>query len=500
MIARPRIRWVVALALLSLRALPASAQSADSAWAHRDHAAARRLYQARLAADSSDTVALFRLAQMEAWAGRHKQSLAWIEQLIRVAPADLEARAARARCLAALGRFDDGLALADSMLNAQPGSVVALQTRARFAFWNGEAARSEMLWQRALLVDPDNVETRIGLSAALRRLGRSDEAAAMIAPARTRAPADADVRDEADRVASLLRPRLRSAAGRETDSDGNAVLTWLLSAAAPAAPGVQLRADAYIRDAEIESAVSRSVTTRGATAAASLDLRGWRLETAAGASASSAQGAGTLPALAVSLATPRNTRAVASLALSRTPWDYTVPMAENLVVVDEVRLDVDWLLDRRWSAQLTGGIARFDVRRQNLGNRRWSAQGRVLHTLGDRVALGLGARAFGFDRDLSGGYYDPDFYGLADARLALRLGTGRWALDADVAPGVQQAGRGADLQAALHAAGELSFSVRPGRRIGLRTVWANTGLNQLSPGAVSSYHYAAATLTLGWWF
>jgi hypothetical protein len=493
-------RFASVAAWLAFATMPCLAQSADSAWASRDFGRARRLYLERLAADSTDATALFRLALIDTWTGRPARSLAYLDRLLRMAPADLDAQAARARALAAAGRFDLGLAQAESMLEQNPANVLALQTRARFALWNGEIGLAEALVLRALAADPDNGETRIALSQVLRRQGRFDDAAEGIAPARAKAPNDADVRDEADRVAQLIRPRVRSVVGYEADSDDNAVLTWHLAGAAPARRGLQLRADAYVRDASLEGSSPRSITARGAVATASFATGGWLVETSAGATTSVDADAATLPALGLLLVTPRRTRMTASLSLARVPWDYTAPMTENRVVVDEARLGLDWQIERRWSTALTIGIARFDVRRQDASNRRWTAQGVLTRSLSDRLSFGLGVRGFGFNRDLNGGYFDPDFYGLADARLALRLGTARWIFDADLAPGVQQAGRTAEPQAALHAAAELSYSFRPGRRIGVRTVWANTGINQLSPGARSSYHYGAATLTVGWWF
>jgi hypothetical protein len=174
-------------------------------------------------------------------------------------------------------------------------------------------------------------------------------------------------------------------------------------------------------------------------------------------------------------------------------------MAENQVLVDEGRLTLDLLPARNWNVTLTAGLARFDVRRLGQTNRRWTTQAQYLRRISDRVSVALGARAFGFNQDLDGGYYDPDFYGLADVRFAYRVGSGGWSLDADVAPGLQKSGSAGDPMGALHAAADLGYSFRPGRRLGVRAIYANTGVNQLSPSARRSYRYTAVALTFAWW-
>jgi tetratricopeptide (TPR) repeat protein len=498
---RTLVRGLLFTMAATALALPASAQSAaESAWANQDRATAKRLYLASLQQDSTDVTALFRLALLEGWSGHHAESLAYIERILRITPGDVEVRATRARTLAALGRFHEGMALADSLLRAHPGDVVALQTRARFAYWNGDVSSSEALWRRALAADARNAETRIGLSQSLRRQGRFRDAWEIIGPTRERVPTDTDVREEHAWVAQSLRPRLRATAGHEADSDGNAMTTFVLSGGVPAGGNVQVRADAYLRDATLEGVTERTVTARGAGAAAGVLFgAGWLLELNAGASRSDAAGAETLPAFGLTLLTPRRSRTVATFSMSRAAWDYTAPMADNQVLVDEGRLALDLLPDRNWNVTLTAGLARFDVRRLDQDNRRWTAQAQYLRMISDRASVALGARAFGFNEDLDGGYYDPDFYGLADVRFAYRIGSGGWTLDADVAPGVQKSGSAGDPKAALHAAADLGYTFRPGRRIGIRGIYANTGLNQLSPSARRSYRYAAIALTFAWW-
>ncbi len=501
-----RFPWLLrvgsALLAMLLACLPLQAQSnaADSAWARGDRSLARQLYAARLATDSTDALALFRMAQLASWVRDFHATVRYLDRLLTLHPEDRDARAARARAIAQLGNLAAAIDTANAILAAFPDAVGALQARARFAAWNGDLRASERWLREALARDSNNADTRVALAQTLRWQGRPDLASAVLAPARQRWPDNTDVREEAHWLAQQLQPHTRSGITREDDSDGNGITTLTANAAARPMLRLELRAGGYLRHAGLNAAAS-AIDARGVVLTASyLAGNGWTLEASGGASRSNAEQATTLPALAGAILSPRRNRAVIGVGLTRTPFDYTAPLARNRVVVDEARATLDLRASRDWSLALAAATARFDIRGAGLQNHRASGEAHLMRRLSDALSLALGMRVFGFDRDLSGGYFDPDLYGIADLALGWHWQASHWTVDAEAAPGVQQVGSTGSPGGAARAAGTLAYDVRPGRRLALRGVWANTGLQQLSPGAGAAYRYTSASLLFSWWF
>lgn len=502
----PAARAVVPLLTL-LFAMPAArahaqAAAADSAWTAGDRSRARKLYEQVLDRDSADTQALLRLALLEGWAGRPEAALAHLDRLLLLAPRDIEARALRARMLARAGRFEEGRALADSLLAAHPADVAALQERARFAQADGEPAAAERFWRAALERDPDNVDTQLGLARSLRTAGRPHEARTVLQAAARTADPGAELGMEYARIRQALGPRTRAVAGYESDSDGNRMTTLALSGGVRASARLEINADVYVRSSELEAAPGVDAQARGGSVAVSVLLPGgWRL--GAGAGGNDVRGAGGNGGghgtLTLHASSPARARLTAALTIARVPFDYTRPMIENDVRADEARLELGMRPGRDWTLAAAAGLARFDVRDGEQSNARVSVEATARRTLNDRLSLALETRGFGFDRDVDGGYFDPSFYGLFSARLAWRAELDRLVLDADVAPGLQRIGEG-DVRGAFHAAADLSLIVRPGRSVGLRAVYANTGLQQLSAAGETAYRYASIGLHFAWWF
>jgi tetratricopeptide (TPR) repeat protein len=495
----------IAFSLLSISVITSglaaqTAVAADSAWRRGDRDEARRLYVARLVDHPTDATALFRLAQLCGWEQRHRESIVWLDRLLSIHPEDREARVARARSIAALGDLTAARAIVDSVLDGHPGDVGALQTRARFMAWGGDLAGSERTWRHALALDDRNAETITGLAQAMRWQGRLAEAWQTIEPVLRADPANGDARVEADWIAGAFRPRIRSGVVTEHDSDGNLVSSLSAGAAGRPIDRIEVHADFWLRDAVLRAAAERSLVAKGGLMGVRWEApAGWTFDGAVGLS-SSGDGQSSRTALSAAATTPRRNRAVLNVALTRTPFDYTVPLVENGVTVDEAAVRLDYRADRDWTFAAALGIARFDVARIDSTSRRTSTQLAVTRRISDPFSLVVGLRTFGFDRDLAGGFFDPDFYGIADATLEWRKEVRRWALEADAAPGVQEIGGGGALSGALRAAASASWSVRPGRRIVLRAVWANTGLQPLSTDAGGSYRYRSISLSTNWWF
>lgn len=496
---------IATLACIIAGALPvcASAQRpraiADSAWTRGDRSLARTQYERGLAADENDAVALFRLALLAGWAGDHELSIAYLDRLIRQHPDDRDARTARARSVAALGDLAAAIAAVDSILVDHPSDGGAVEARARFAAWERDFRFSEQLWRRALELDEQSVGARVGLSQILRWQGRLLEARAMIRPVGPDSD-DLDVRNEYDTVERLFRPRVSSAVTVEDDSDGNSVATVTGGGAFRVVDRIDARAGGYYRSAALDAS-SAAVSARGVNAGVVADLpSGWSLSASAGASATSIIGSTTRAALAAGVTTPRHNAAIVTLSASRSSIDYTLPLIRNDVSVTAATATVDARAGRDWTVMLEAGLAAFDIRSTGESNRRLSGRALLNRRLSAPLSLILSVRGFGFDSDLNGGYFDPDFYGLADAGIAWHRESTGWMIDAEVAPGLQQIGASGTPAGAIRAQAAATWVVRPGRQISARAVLANTGLQQVATEAAGGYRYASMSVTASWWF
>jgi tetratricopeptide (TPR) repeat protein len=159
------IRALLILVLLLAAAVPAAARDdADRAWAAGDLPTAERLYEARLAADANDATALHRIALIRAWAERYDESLALFDRLLRIDPANREARVDRARVLAWRGDPAAAALALDPLLAEDPGFLPALQARAQFESWAGNYDEALATYGRIQEITPE--DRTVGLSRA----------------------------------------------------------------------------------------------------------------------------------------------------------------------------------------------------------------------------------------------------------------------------------------------------------------------------------------------
>lgn len=195
---------------------------ADRAWDEGERSRSIRLYSARVAADSADVPALHRLALLRSWSGRHAEALELMDRLVEVDPSNVQARIDRARILAWSGDRQEALVALDAVLDDHPANVRALEAKAEILTRPDEIdvegpERSESLRARRgaapeaaflgrPLVDPgpfreamstfdsltaaepDALQHRIGLGAALTFAGRYDSARAVLRGVLERSP------------------------------------------------------------------------------------------------------------------------------------------------------------------------------------------------------------------------------------------------------------------------------------------------------------------------
>ena len=182
---------------------------AEEAWNRGDMETAARLYGRILAADSTDGVALHRLALVSAWDQRYGEALLMFDRLLRLEPFNLDARVARARVLAWKGEMGSAMEALEKILAEQPGDLQALEAKAQFQSWAGEhtealASYSELVgisqdptgillaqarilgaasrveesrsaYENILARNPEKLEARLGLARVLALSGEADE-------------------------------------------------------------------------------------------------------------------------------------------------------------------------------------------------------------------------------------------------------------------------------------------------------------------------------------
>jgi Flp pilus assembly protein TadD len=499
-----RSRWPFVAFLVGLVAAPVSgqqsvAQRADSAWTRGDHRLAERLYRTRLEAQPDDATALHRLVLIGLRRSAFDECDALLGRLLVLAPNDSEVQVTRARLTAARGNLKGARAIVDSILSVKPADVGALQARGLFLGRDADRTGSERAWRQALTLDPANLDSRLGLARALRQQGRHAAAAEILHAV----PPDStyrDLLDELDWIEVGLGARATTTFVYEDDSDGNAIATLVMNGAMRPAGHLEIRAGAYVRDAELSGSV-RQRTARGANVSVWTQVEpGWTFLASAGGATSDADDAVSLPAWGFAVGTPARNRIAATISVAETPFDVTAITTDNRVSYREVALDGRWSPSRSWLLQVEAGAARFEADASGQSNERWRSQAELVRRLNDLFGIALAGRAFGFADDFNDGYFDPDFYGVGEIAARLRREARHWIVDGEIAPGIEQIGSAGDAAGSLRAKAGVTYLLRPGRQFRVNLVYANSGIQQLSPTGGGDYRYASAGISILWRF
>jgi tetratricopeptide (TPR) repeat protein len=496
-------RSISALALalafaLALAAKPLLAQdAADSAWNAGDHERARPLYAQRVAADSSDVRALHRLGLLLSWNSQFAESVRLFDRVLRLAPEDTSVAHARARVLSWAGRLNDAARAYQGLLAADPGNAEAVRGLARVTSWSGDLKAGEEAWRRAVAADPADVDARIGLSQVLRWRGQPGAALLEAEAAVQLAPTNNDAKLQLAWAEAAFAPRIAPSVSAEFDSDDNQLVTTSLAATAYLGRRVALTANGYLRRAEDNRPTIGNVESRGASLGARFELSaGWKLGVAGGVTDRQVSGADAAATYSASLASPSWLPVSGSVGYSRSVLDATSVLIERGVEIDAANLGL--------SAQLTPGL-RVETGAVVSRFRGVTENDRLL------TRLGLDARAtswlrlrpristFWFEKHVTEGYFNPDFYALGELGFGIDRYRGAWAFNAEVAPGAQQIGIHGDIRGALAARLGVGYSIAPGRDIGISFSMSNLGIERFEADA-TGYRYQAAVVSGSWGF
>jgi tetratricopeptide (TPR) repeat protein len=176
---RPVRALIAGLVVAVVLARPGLAQDeADAAWDRGDVAVAERLYERRLAADSSDQRALHRLALIRAWDERYAESLVLFDRLLAIAPFNSEAEVDRARVIGWRGDLQQAISALDALLERRPTYVPALQARAQFSAWAGELEAAIRTYDQLVDITPEDRSVRYARARTLGWAARFEAATA----------------------------------------------------------------------------------------------------------------------------------------------------------------------------------------------------------------------------------------------------------------------------------------------------------------------------------
>ena len=469
------------------------ARATFEAWAGR-YDAALSAYDDLLAIAPDNAAARRQQAQVLSWASRFEASRAVYDSILAADPADVEARLGLARSLTFSDDLEEAIAQYRRILDEHPGNVAALQGLGRALSWRGRLVGGEDVYRRAVATDTTDVASLVGLAQNLRWQGRNAAALDVLGDARRLAPNDGDVREQLRWVYMALGTQLRPGVVVEHDSDGNHMVTESVTGSWHPLPRLTLRADAYQRALD-QNALSRSaygLTVSGAWQAEP----GWTASLGLGGSRTDGPGPSSFSAWSVGVTSPGRYPVGGALTVASYALDATALLAERGVRLTETSATGRWVPSPGWRVDGSLGRATFDGSEANRRTNLSLAASRRVRRI---WTVGAGVRSFSFQKDLNDGYFDPDFYGIAEI-------TGRWLLEPDpwsflveLAPGMQQVTRDGSVTGAVRVSGRVAYRMGPGREVSLGAGYSSAGLQSFSTGA-SDYRYTAVILGAGWTF
>jgi tetratricopeptide (TPR) repeat protein len=130
----------------------------------------------RLGPAGGTYVAQLRKGWLRYLAGRHAVAAEAYQRAAALEPAAVEARLGAMLPLMALRRWKDAERIGEEVLALAPGDFTAVSRLAFIHYSQGQWARAEPLYRRALAAWPASAEMRTGLGWTLLRLGRNKEA------------------------------------------------------------------------------------------------------------------------------------------------------------------------------------------------------------------------------------------------------------------------------------------------------------------------------------
>lgn len=450
----------LAAVLVALVLIVAAAAKADTVYDARTAAAADRhrdaiaLYSEAIAEHPEWRVRLAReLGNQYTWADEPDTAIAYYRTYLNVFPDDLEARLGIARALSWAGRYDESLARYreiefeggegavearlgiarvlswqdklwparreyESILSEHPDNLDARIGRARVINWAERHREARDLFAQLLEEYPENTEVREGLAAAHYWIGRPDVAMEILeghTDDRALAKLAHEISISRDPSASYQFAHNKDSDDVERDIHTGRIEyspAWLTRAAVqydhagitqPGLPDVT-------RDRVVGSLAQRFGAAFAVTVNAGWETNDFdRAALGPGEEWHDGQDLFVLDAWAT--LTPADWIR-SDIGVSRGSIDNPLPVFRGIVVT-EYSAGLDWRLAPTVLSVTSGSYADYsdDNARVALGQRvAWSPAQRLPLPVNHRFTFTTGAAYYDFDRTVSDGYYDPDYY------------------------------------------------------------------------------------------
>jgi len=459
-----------------------------------DFAGALEMYDDLLAISPAGGMAERQRAQALAWAADYESASAAYRALLERDPDDIDARLGHAQLLAYAAEYDASVREYDRVLELRPLEVRALSGKARTLAWGGRLAAAEGVAREAVSAQPTDAAVWVGLAQILRWQGRDPDALSALREAARLAPTSAEVLDQLRAVEQAFAPAVRPSAVFEQDSDDNRMLTTTIAASWHAVPRLGVRARAYRRDLE-QGVFTR--TARGVFVSGHYQLSpGWTIVGGLGGSETDGTSQPSFLEYEFGLTSPGRNPYVFALNVTSVGATGTAALAQRGVRATEGLLSVRWTPLRPWRVDGSVGIARYSGSESN-GRR--SAALAVSRPVGRFFGAGASFSGFSFEKDLSDGYFDPDFYGVLETTAYWLYRPGRWTVMAEIAPGIQRVQRDGDTGTSLRSNVRVAYGLGPGREVSLSAGYSSAGLVSFATGQ-SGYSYTALILGSSWAF
>ena len=434
-------------------------------------------------------------ARMLAWAKQFDRASAAFARLAAEEPNDLEAVLGLAQVLGWGGAFDSAEAVYRTVLAKHPDNIEAKRGLARVLSWSGDLDGAERAWRAVLADQPDDIPALVGLSQTYRWQARPGDAYDVINRAYRLSPRDRDVQTERTWTLAALAPHVAPAFIYETDSDDNRIRSLVIRGDWHVRPRLNLGAEVLMRGAD-GRLVARDFWRAVFTARAHAAL-GWAFTAGLGVSDNESPAtSGTVPELRAEVASPSHLRTSGALLFRSGSLGATAAIIESGVEIREWSVSGRHEPTRRWNLLAGLSHATFDG---SESNSRFGGYVGATRRVGRPWTFGATLLAFGFEKDLDDGYFDPDFYSLFEVGGRWLKEFGSWVTIAELAPGVQRIGSGGELKAAARGSARIAYLAGPGREIGVSFAFSSTGLNSFATGN-ADYRYRQVIVSGVWAF
>lgn len=390
-------------------------------------------------------------AQMLGWAGRYQESLALWDSIIAIHPAGSAGVIGKARTLSWEGRDRQADSLYLRVLAREPRNADALVGRAVLAYWNGKLSAADSGFNRALASRPENAGARAGLAQVYLAEGRLLEALQQAEMAVALAPTDREAMVVRAEIGRVVQPAAVAAVGWDGDSDDNFMWGQVVTATTPLANRV--RGFGAIGVYEGTSLPATSAARGAGEIGAAYVQRRWSLTGAFGVQ-------GLWPGTGVSR-TALTSRLGGSLRVHqdiRVGLQYAhFPFVESATLIG-AGIDVDAIegtLDANLGPGLTlssgGGAAWFSD-----GNIRGSAVLAITNQLPFHLFIG-GVFRGGWYESPEPDYFSPDRFSVVSLRGGYARAGSTWVTRLSGGVGVQQIGQSGDWEFEGHVEGRAAW-------------------------------------------